>query len=127
MLRIPTYREPTHPGVMLQEEFLLPLGMTPQDLAEAILLPYAQVAAIVNRQQGITAGIAYRLSRYFGNTPNFWLNLQMVWDMYHAQRSEAAELERIQPLVWEDYPDLEELAEGDGDAAVAAEAEAAAG
>ena len=120
MLRIPTHREPTHPGAMLQKDFLAPLGMTPQDLAAAILLPPAQVAAIVDRRQGVTAAVAYRLSKYFGNTPNFWLNLQMVWDMYHAQRSEAAALEQIQPLVWPDVSELEELAETPAAAEVAA-------
>ena len=120
MLRIPTHREPTHPGAMLLKDFLAPLGMTPQDLAAAILLPSDQVEEIVHRRQGVTAAVAYRLSKYFGNTPNFWLNLQMVWDMYHAQRSEAADLEQIRPLVWDDFPEGEELAETPAAAEVAA-------
>ena len=110
MLRIPTHREPTHPGAILQKDFLAPLGMTPQDLAAAILLPPAQVAAIIDRRQGVTAAVAYRLSRYFGNSPGFWLNWQLRWDMYHAQRSEAADLEQIRPLEWPDFPELEEAA-----------------
>ena len=120
MLRVPTHGEPTHPGETLLEEFLSPLGMTPQDLAAAILLPSDQVEEIVHRRQGVTAAVAYRLSKYFGNTPNFWLNLQMVWDMYHAQRSEAADLEQIRPLVWDDFPEGEELAETPDAAEVAA-------
>ena len=110
MVRIPTHREPTHPGAMLQKAFLTPLGMTPQDLAAAILLPPAQVAAIIDRRQSVTAAVAYRLSRYFGNSPEFWLNGQRRWDMYHALRSEAEDLEQIRPLEWPDLPELEEPA-----------------
>ena len=121
MVRVPTHREPTHPGAMLQKAFLTPLGMTPQDLAAAILLPPAQVEEIVHRRQSVTAAVAYRLSRYFGNSPEFWLNGQRRWDLYHALRSEAAALERIQPLVWDDFPEPEELT----DAAAVAEEVAA--
>ena len=121
MIRVPTHREPNHPGAMLQKEFLTPLGMTPQDLAAAIRLPPAQVEEIVQRRQSVTAAVACRLSRYFGNSPGFWLNGQRRWDLYHAQRSEAAALERIQPLDRESFPEPEER---DG-AAVAAEEVAA--
>ena len=120
MIRIPTHGEPTHPGVMLQKAFLTPLEMTPQDLAAAILLPPAQVEEIVDRRQGVTAAVAYRLSRYFGNSPEFWLNSQLRWDLYHAQRSEAAALEQIRPLVWDDFPEGEELTETPAAAEVAA-------
>ena len=121
MIRVPTHREPNHPGAMLQKEFLTPLGMTPQDLAAAILLPPAQVEEIVQRRQSVTAAVACRLSRYFGNSPGFWLNGQRRWDLYHAQRSEAAALERIQPLIRESFSEPEER---DG-VAVAAEEVAA--
>ena len=124
MLRVPTHGEPIHPGLTLAEDFLTPLGMTPQDLAAAILLPPTQVEEIVHRRQSVTAAVACRLSRYFGNSPDFWLNLQRVWDIYHAQRSEAAALERIQPLEWADIPAVEELTEV---AETAAAAEVAAG
>ena len=122
MIRVPTHREPNHPGAMLQKEFLTPLGMTPQDLAVAILLPPAQVEEIVQRRQSVTAAVACRLSRYFGNSPGFWLNGQRRWDLYHALRSEAAALERIQPLARESFPEPEER----DDAAVAAAEEVAA-
>ena len=118
MVRVPTHGPPTHPGAMLQKAFLTPLGMTPQDLAAAILLPPAQVEEIIHRRQSVTAAVAYRLSRYFGNSPEFWLNGQRRWDLYHAQRSEAAALEQIRPLVWDDVPELEETA-GAAPAAVA--------
>ena len=110
-LRIPTHGPPTHPGVMLLEQFLTPLGLTSQGLAAALLVPYPEIAELVGRQRGISAELALRLSRYFGNSPGFWLNLQRVWDLYHAQRSEAAALEQIKPLAWADIPEVEELTE----------------
>ena len=111
MLRVPTHREPTHPGVVLREEFLEPWGISLPQLAEDINLPAQQVEGIVGGATGVTAGVAYRLAKYFGTTPHFWLNLQMVWDLYHAQRSEAAALDGIQPLHWEDYAETDELSE----------------
>ena len=119
-LLIPTHREPTHPGVMLLEEFLRPLGLTPQDLAAALLVPYPEIAELVGRQRGISAELALRLARYFTTSVGFWLNLQRVWDIYHAQRSEAADLARIQPLTWADIPEVEELAAERAAAEVAA-------
>ena len=97
-LRIPTHREPIHPGEMLREEFLTPLGMTSQDLAAAIFAPPAEVAELVNRKRGLTTELALRLARYFATSVGFWLNGQREWEIYHAQRAEAEILERIQPL-----------------------------
>ena len=122
MPRIPTHGPPTHPGVMLREEFLKPLGLSRKDFAAAVGIPYGRVNKILNGQGRVTAGIAYRLSKYTGISPEFWLNGQMAWDMYHALRSEAAALERIQPLPRESFSEPEEL---DG-VAVAAEEVAAA-
>ena len=96
-MRIPTHREPTHPGEMLREEFLAPLAMTQLDLAEAIRTPYQRVNEIVRGRRGVTPSTALRLSRYFGNSAGFWLNLQQRWDLYHAERSEADQLRKIRP------------------------------
>lgn len=99
MIRVPTHREPTHPGEMLREEFLVPMGITQRELANAIRVPYQRVNEIVNARRGITPSTALRLARVFGNTAAFWLNLQLRWDLYHAQRAEAdalAEIDRIQ-------------------------------
>ena len=68
MVRVPTDREPTHPGEMLLEEFLLPLGMTQRDLATAINVPFQRVNEVVRGRRGITPSTALRLSRYFGTT-----------------------------------------------------------
>lgn len=113
-LLIPTHRPPTHPGEMMREEFLTPRGVSRKAFAAAIGLSYGRVNKILNGKGAVTAAVAYRFAKYSGIDPEFWLEGQMAWDMYHAQRSEAAALERIQPLVWEDYPDPEELADGDG-------------
>ncbi len=97
MVRLPTHREPTHPSDMLREEFLLPIGISPRQLAEAIHLPEDQIDGLLNHNHRLTPGLALRLSKYFGTTPDFWLNLQLRWDLYHAQKTEAAELATIQP------------------------------
>jgi addiction module HigA family antidote len=98
MVRIPTDREPTHPGEMLLREFLLPIGMTQQDLARGIQVPYQRVNEVVRGRRGVTPSTALRLSRFFGTSPDFWMNLQLRWDLFHAQRSEAEELNAIQPF-----------------------------
>lgn len=97
MIRIPTDRVPTHPGEMLLEEFLNPLGLTQRELAAAIRVPYQRVNELVNGRRGITPSTALRLAKYFDVSPAFWLNLQLRWDLYHATRSEARELEAIEP------------------------------
>ncbi len=98
MVRIPTHREPTHPGEMLLEEFLKPMGMTQRELADRIHVPYQRVNELVNRRRGITPSTALRLAKVFGNTPGFWLDLQSRWDLYHARRTEVNELRRISSL-----------------------------
>ena len=97
MVRVPTNREPTHPGVMLLEEFLKPLGITQRDLAGGIHVPYQRVNELVNGRRGVTASTALRLARFFGNTPEFWLSLQHRWDLHRALRTEKSDLERIRP------------------------------
>lgn len=76
MTRIPTHRPPTHAGEMLLEEFLIPLGLTQQDLANAIHVPYQRVNEIINRRRGITPSTALRLAKFFSTSPDFWMNLQ---------------------------------------------------
>ena len=99
MIRIPTNRTPTHPGEMLLDEFLNPMGLTQRELANAIHVPYQRVNDIVNGRRGITPSTALRLAKYFNMTPDFWMNVQLRWDMYFAQQAENKVLETIQPLV----------------------------
>ena len=98
MIRIPTHREPTHPGEMLLEEFLTPMGLTQRELADEIRVPYQRVNEIVNGRRGITPSTALRLAKYFGNSEGFWMNLQLRWDLYQARRSEEGVLRAIRPL-----------------------------
>ena len=98
MVRLPTDREPTHPGEMLLEDFLKPMDITQRELAEAIHVPYQRINELVNGRRGITPSTALRLSRFFGNSEGFWMNLQQRWDLYRAHRSEEAEIARIRPL-----------------------------
>jgi antitoxin HigA-1 len=98
MIRVPTHRQPTHPGEMLLEEFLIPMGLTQRDLALAIQVPYQRVNELVNRRRGITPSTALRLARFFGNSAAFWMNLQLRWDLYHTQRDEGKALKQIKKL-----------------------------
>jgi addiction module HigA family antidote len=96
-MRVPTHRPPTHPGEMLLEEFLEPMGLSKQSLATAINLPIATVEAVVSGQQGVTPGIALRLAKFFEMSADFWMTLQLRWDLYQAQHEEADALEKIHP------------------------------
>ena len=98
MIRIPTHRAPTHPGEILLEEFLEPMGISQAELAKALRLPYQRINEVVNGRRGVTSSTALRLAKYFGTTPSFWLNLQQRWDLYHAANSEADDLRQIRAL-----------------------------
>lgn len=97
MVRIPTHRAPTHPGEMLLEEFLKPLNITQRELADAVQVPYQRINEIVNGKRGITPSTALRLAKFFGMTPDFWMNLQLRWDLYWVQQEEQNVLASIQP------------------------------
>mgnify|MGYP001496552137 CR=1 FL=1 len=96
---LPRNGPPTHPGEMLLEEFLKPLGMTQTEMAERIHVSYPRVNEIIKGKRGITPDTALRLSKLFGTTAEFWLNGQRNWDLWHALRSETAgDLKRIKAL-----------------------------
>jgi addiction module HigA family antidote len=95
MVRIPTHRKPTHPGEMLLEEFLNPMGITQRQLANAIHVSYQRINEIVNKHRGITPSTALRLSKFFDVSPDFWLNMQLRWDLYLAQDAELQDLKEI--------------------------------
>jgi antitoxin HigA-1 len=99
MVRIPTDRPPTHPGEMLLEEFLKPLALTQRELAEHLGVSYPRVNELIHGKRGVTPDTALRLEQLFGMEAQFWLNLQMVWDLYQASRSpEARRIRRIKRL-----------------------------
>ena len=95
MVRIPTHGAPSHPGEMLLEEFLTPMGLSQRDLADGIRVPYQRVNELVNARRGVTPATALRLAKYFGTTPDLWMNLQLRWDLHHVQAAEARDLDRI--------------------------------
>jgi len=76
---------PIHPGEILREEFLSPLGMSAHQLALALRVPATRIHDILNEKRGIKADTALRLSRYFGMTPRFWMNLQASWELEVAE------------------------------------------
>jgi addiction module HigA family antidote len=84
---------------MLLEEFLKPLGMTQTELAERIHVSYPRINEIINGRRGVTPDTALRLSKLFATSPEFWLNGQRNWDLWHAIHSDTAEdLKRIEPV-----------------------------
>ncbi len=95
MTRVPTNRVPTHPGEMLREEFLEPLGITQKELANSIKVPYQRVNEIVSIKRGVTPSTALRLAKFFGMSEGFWLNLQMKFDLYSARNREKEILKKI--------------------------------
>jgi addiction module HigA family antidote len=83
---------------MLLEEFLNPMGLTQRELADAIHVPYQRINEIVNGRRGITPSTALRLAKFFGLSVDFWMNLQVRWDLYFAQQDEKSVLQSIQPV-----------------------------
>ena len=88
-----------HPGEILLEEFLLPIGMTPHALSKALGVPPARINEIVRGERGVTADTALRLARYFGGDAQSWMNLQQAYDLKLAEREAGERIRReIKPL-----------------------------
>jgi addiction module HigA family antidote len=98
MIRIPTHRTPTHPGEMLLEEFLKPMGITQRELADAINVPYQRINEIINGRRGVSPSTALRLAKVFGVSADFWMNIQLRWELYFTMKSESEALDDIEPL-----------------------------
>jgi addiction module HigA family antidote len=86
---LPKYRAPTSPGEMLLEEFLKPMEMTQTELARKMGVPIQRVNTLINGKRGVTAETALLLAKIFKNSPQFWMGLQMDWDLWHAKRKMA--------------------------------------
>ena len=84
----------THPGEILRDEFLAPLGMSANALARELQVPPNRITAIVNGTRSVTADTALRLGRYYGTTPEFWINLQAAHDLSQARAESGREIER---------------------------------
>lgn len=85
---------PVHPGEILREEFLVPLGTSAHALAMELKVPAPRINDIVRERRSITPDTALRLARYFGTTPQFWLNLQTSYDLKIAEQEMGAKIER---------------------------------
>ena len=97
--RLPRHRPPTRPGEMLLEEFVKPLAITQSELASRLGISFPRLNEIVRGKQAITSDTALRLARVIGMSADFWLGLQLDWDLWHAMRSsKASEIDRLEPL-----------------------------
>jgi len=97
--RLPSKRPPTHPGEMLLEEFLKPLGISQSAFAVRLGISFPRLNEIIRGKRGITSDTALRLAHVLGMSADFWLGLQQDWDLWHALRSKnAAAIARLEPL-----------------------------
>ena len=90
-------REPTHPGEVLNKDFLEPLGLSQTALAKELNTTFRTVNEIVNEKRNISPEMAIKLSRYFGTSAEVWLNLQNQYDIYRIKTRKSGILERIKP------------------------------
>ena len=96
---LPSHRPPTHPGEMLLEEFLKPLGVTQSAFAIQLGVSFPRLNEIINAKRGVTVETALRLARVTGMSADFWLGLQLDWDLWHALRSDSARrIAELRPL-----------------------------
>ena len=92
-------RKPVHPGEILREEFMTPLGLSMNRMAMDLRVPVTRIADIVNERRGVTADTALRFARYFRNAPAFWMNLQTRYDLAVAENKIAQKIARdVRPL-----------------------------
>jgi len=87
-----------HPGEVLEEEFIKPLGLSSYRLAKEAKIPQTRISGIIKRRRRVTADTALRLAKFFGNTPQFWLGLQDDYDLEESQKMIAKDLEKIHPI-----------------------------
>jgi len=91
-------RVPVHPGEVLLEEFLKPYGLSKRGLARGLRLSYGRVLRLLRGRAWVTPDLALRFARYFGTTLEFWLNLQLAYDLYQAKaKSDYREIEPFRP------------------------------
>lgn len=104
--RLPSDREPTHPGEMLLEEFLKPLGMSQVAFARRLGVSFPRLNGVIRGRRAVTPDTALRLERVTGTSAAFWLGLQQDWDLWHAERGDAAHaIAELAPLSVARSPD----------------------
>jgi antitoxin HigA-1 len=87
-------RAPVHPGEMLREEFMKPLGISMNGLALELHVPVTRISEIVNQRRGITADTALRLARHFGTSAGFWMNIQKDYELILARQKSLRTIEK---------------------------------
>jgi addiction module HigA family antidote len=98
-MRIKNGMRPVHPGEVLREDFLRPVGLTANALAKALHVPAPRINDIVRERRGVSADTAMRLARYFGGDARSWLNLQAIYDLRLAEIANARRIDReIMPI-----------------------------
>ena len=97
--RLPKERPPTHPGEMLLEEFLRPMGISQNQMAIRLRVSYPRLNEIVRGRRSVTPDTALRLAKVLGMPADFWLGLQQDWDLWHAMNGPGAEeISRLEPI-----------------------------
>ncbi len=91
-------RPSTHPGIILKEEFAQPLGLTQAKMAHDLSVGIKTLSELYNEKRGISALMALKLARYFGTTPQFWMNLQDNYDLYEAYKKTSYKVDRVPVL-----------------------------
>jgi antitoxin HigA-1 len=91
-------RTPTHPGDILREDFLAPLGLTQVELAKALKTSFRTINEILNEKRSVSPDMALRLARYFGTSPDIWIGLQADYDLYWAKMKSKKTIDEITPL-----------------------------
>jgi addiction module HigA family antidote len=90
-------RRPTHPGIIIREDYLIPLSITIKDMAATLGISRKTLSKIINERGTITPDMALRLSRAFDTTPDFWLNLQKNFNLWQAE-TESTEWKKVKPF-----------------------------
>lgn len=99
MRRLPTKRPPTHPGEMLLKEFLEPMNISQTDFARRIGVSWPRLNELINKKRGMTPDTALRLAQVLRMPADFWLGLQLDWDLWHALRSKGAKaIAALEPI-----------------------------
>ena len=96
---LPTHRAPSHPGEMLLTEFIEPANLTQTEVAQRLGISFPRLNELIKGKRGVTPDTALRLERLFGMDADFWLTLQLHWDLWHAKHGEGArEIRKIRPM-----------------------------
>jgi len=95
---LPKYRRPTHPGEIIRYEFLEPLHLTQQELADAVGVTRVRINEIILGKRSITPDTAFRLAKFFNTTADFWIGLQTNFDMWETLHSNKTVYAQIKPL-----------------------------